>query len=140
MAKKLRARIANKDIYSEVARHTDLKVEQVKQCFYVYAELVRSLSVSEYREKGFEIPLPKVGYFYFIEKKGRKKGSTYAIPKTFYREQKEKINDDTDNPYFSLTLEEDEPNYETLSFKVYQPLYDSVKRSSRNKNLKDNNG
>lgn len=125
------------DIYKAISENSEnLTIPQIKECFEIYADLVERLAKSKHREKGFIIPLPKLGHFYFISKKGRKKGSTYKMPKNFYRTREYDIIDDTDNKYFTVELAEDQPDYEIISFKVYHTLYTDVKRISKEKNGK----
>ena len=50
------------DIYKAISENSEnLTIPQVKECFEIYADLVERLAKSKHREKGFIIPLPKLG-------------------------------------------------------------------------------
>ena len=73
-------RVLSEDIYRFIARNTSLTISQVKEVFDCYEDLIKEVVKSKGRTNDLIIQLPKVGHFYFIKKKGRKKGSVVKLP------------------------------------------------------------
>lgn len=122
--KKTNPRLLNIDVYNYIAENSSLTIEQVKECFKVYCNFVKALSCNIHRPKELTIPLPNLGHFYYLVVKGRKKGSTYKIPKQFGK-------DTSDKEIITITLEEDEPNFDKIRFKVSPTLLNELKESSK---------
>lgn len=121
--KKDNPRLFSGDVYRVIAQQTSLTQEQARECFNAYAQFVKTLAFSDNKPKYLEIPLPKLGSFIFKVKEGRKKGSTYMIP----IERGSKI-------LKKVVLEEDEPNYDRLTFKVRTTIQEEIKSNAKNKN------
>lgn len=122
--KKTNQRILSKDIYSCIAKNTNLTEKQVKECFNAYYDIIIALISNDYKSPDIEIVLPKIGCFYFVKKKGHKKGKKFIIPRLT------NFNEDV------IIMDEDEPDYEQIRFRIYNSLKNKNKQESRKKYLK----
>jgi len=122
--KKNNQRILCKDIYEFISRNTSLNKSQVKECFNAYYEMIFALIESDYKNPNMQITLPKIGVFYFTKKKGKKKGQKIRIPNL------------TNGTEDVIILEEDEPDYEQIRFRIHNRLKNKNKQITRKKYLK----
>lgn len=123
--KKNYQRILSSDIYSFISKNTSLSKEQVRECFQAYYKMLYSLIESEYKSPDMQIVLPNIGNFYFTRKKGKKKGQKIKIPNL------------TNGGEDVIILEEDEPDYEIIKFRIYTRLKNKNKQLTRKKYIKD---
>lgn len=123
--KKNYQRILSSDIYSFISKNTSLSKTQVRECFQAYYKMLYSLIESEYKSPDMQIVLPNIGNFYFTRKKGKKKGQKIKIPNL------------TNGGEDVIILEEDEPDYEIIKFRIYTRLKNKNKQLTRKKYIKD---
>lgn len=123
--KKNYQRILSSDIYSFISKNTSLSKAQVRECFQAYYKMLYSLIESEYKSPDMQIVLPNIGNFYFTRKKGKKKGQKIKIPNL------------TNGGEDVIILEEDEPDYEIIKFRIYTRLKNKNKQLTRKKYIKD---
>lgn len=109
------------DLYGYIASNTTLNKNQVKECFTAYGNLIEDFCSSDNRPSDLIVPIPHVGYFWFELQHGRKKGSTYIMPKNFSRESQK------------VVLDHDEPDYFKLKFVVDKRLNSALKLKSGRK-------
>ena len=118
--KKESPRILTNDMYRYIAKASngDLTVKQVKECFDIYYQLLFGLVNNEHKSDKIELCLPKIGKFYFIKKKGNKKGTKFKLP------------DLTDENYTQqiVEIQEDEPDYELIKFKINKEFKERVRK------------
>jgi nucleoid DNA-binding protein len=122
--KKSNQRILCKDIYAFISRNTSLSEKQVQECFNAYYQMILAIIESEHKSQDMEITLPKIGVFYFTKKKGYKKGQKFKIPNLTTGEED------------VIILEEDEPDYEQIRFRIHTKLKNKNKQETRKKYLK----
>lgn len=112
-------RVINTDVIKYIAKNSSLTRSQVKEVFEVYKDMLEQLMTSKYRGNDFVISMPYIGTFYFQEKKGRPKGSTYKLPASQgSRETK------------TITLEHSEPSFDLIKFKPLTSLSDKLKEAT----------
>lgn len=116
--KKDNPRILGDDIYRYIANNSELGLNkyQVRECFQLYAKMLKELYESPYAEKDMTIILPRIGHFYLREWVGRKGGSTYRF---FNRD---------------VTLDKSEPSYFHVKFKFYKTLSESIRNKTKHYN------
>lgn len=115
-------RIQSTDLYSIIAKHSSLTVRQVRECFDVYHDVVSGLAGDAFKTNtNFYIPLPKIGWFYFKDYKGQKKGSTYCLPRK---------HEDGSWTREEVVLEEDRPSFQLLEFTFNRGLQKRIKAKS----------
>lgn len=124
--KKDNPRLHSQDIYRFIARQSSLTAEQVQECFDVYCKLIKGIVATEVKSENLEIPLPKLGSFIFKVHKGRKKGTTYRVPIAT-----------RSSTFKEVVLEEDEPDYDRLTFKVRTTIQNELKQISKEKRIKE---
>ena len=122
--KKSNQRILANDLYPCIARNTSLTVPQVRECFNAYYDIIMAVIESDYKDSNMQIALPKIGLFYFTRKKGYKKGAKFKIPNL------------TNGEEDVIILEEDEPDYEQIRFRIYNRIKNKNKQLTRKKYLK----
>ena len=122
--KKTNQRILMPELCSFIAKNTSLTTSQVRECFNAYADMLNALIENDYKSPDIEIVLPKIGIFYFTMKKGRKKGQKIKLPNL------------TNGGEDVIILEEDEPDYEMIKFRIYRNLKDRNRQVTRKKYLK----
>lgn len=126
MKRRGRPKLLSDDIYKCIAQQSSLTQQQARECFLAYYNILVSLIDSEDRPENFVMMLPKMGNFAFKNIKGKKKGFKYSIPAEPYSKSERKI----------IVLDEDEPDYERITFELSNALQERVKRVSKNKTLK----
>ncbi len=119
--KKENPRIIASDVYKYVSKNSSLSERQVRECFQVYYEIVMKVLSSDYKSPAMEITLPHLGVFYFTKKKGNKKGKKFVIP------------DLTNGGQNVIIIDEDEPDYEQIRFRVHKRIKDKNKELTRRK-------
>lgn len=119
--KKTNPRILSKDIYSYIAHNSSLTVNQVRECFDTYYSMMIDLASSGYRMNDLTVCFPKLGSFYFIKIKGRKKGTVYHLPL---------VNEDSSKSA-TITLEKDEPSFSKMRFRCSPTLLKKLKEVSK---------
>ena len=77
--------------------------------------MLLDLMTSDYCDEDMTILLPRIGNFYLKKWQGRKNGSTYKLFDS------DKI----------VTLDKAEPNFYQIKFKVFRPLYETIKNKTK---------
>lgn len=72
-------RLAGSDVIDLVAKKSTLTKTQVKECFFEFAELYKSLMASDNTPEDFTMALPYIGTFKLKKFKGMKKGDIYKV-------------------------------------------------------------
>lgn len=114
-------RVLSQDVYRYIANNSNMNQAQVKQCFKLFRMLIEQVAEASHDDDEMEIHMPHIGYFTFLTHKGRKKGETYkmACPK---------------GGCMDITIDEDQPNHNSLKFHVDWALNEYCKNVTREKN------
>ena len=123
--KKTNPRLTSSDLYILIARRSkNLNMEQVKECFTIYADLYRTLMNSEKTAFDFEFPLPHLGIFTQRRHHGKKAGAPI------------RIFDWETRTYHDGILKEDRPDYVRPMFKLKRSIYEERKNASKRRWIK----
>ena len=121
--KQVMSRIPNDYIYRAVWQHCPTaSKDQVREVFKAYSEVLNALIDTPNRPKDLAVPLPYIGDFYLVYKKGKKAGSKIGgVMQTLNGGVKgERID--------NIIIKEDKPDYELLSFKVSTTLNKYIRK------------
>lgn len=122
--KKETPRVLCADLYAQIAKSSDnLTINQVKECFQIYAKLLNGVIESSYKSSDLEFCLPNIGTFYFVKKKGRKGKKTYKLPNLLDKDYKQQI----------IEKEGDGLDYEIIKFRISKNIKNKVKEASKEK-------
>lgn len=103
-------------IINYLSSNSSLTDKQIRECFKVYAEMLKGLVESNYFNTDLTIALPSIGKFYFAKKAGRRKGSTYCA---FHGTTKQ-----------MLVQENDKPDYYMLKFRPYNRIKKVIRKNT----------
>lgn len=111
------SRLCQEEIESYIASKTSLNKKQVKECFKVYAEIIKQIYSDNNIDKSMTIPLPYIGKFYLIKQTGRKDGTRYLLPDLYGGKGVWKI-------------AKNEPSYYKLKFKIFNNMAECIKKGT----------
>ena len=130
-SKKNNPRALIEDVIKYCSDSSSLTHDQVKECFEAYSKLIDSLITSSTRDSSMTVVLPYIGVFRFKQIKGKKAGSTYLSPE---------VKKFGDTPKLTrVTIEEDQPDYERVVFKIKPSIQKELREFTENKWLTKKN-
>lgn len=120
--------IKSRELYRIIAMSQDIPQEEVKDVISALVEVIFMAST-----RGYEISIPNLGFFTYVDKVGKKKGELQYVTDVFAERTKDdeqkRIIEVDGKKYIEYI--EDQDNYRLPHFTFYRSMKDKVKEESK---------